>query len=420
MSDLFRLINLSGKVALRTLRHSLLRSLLTMFGIVIGIAMVILVLSAGGSVKRIILSEVSSFGNNWIHVEVKIPETGKNSSENARGQAQGVMITTLTRGDAEAIGKIPNIKNTYASVTNQAAISYREEKTRTIIFGVTASYPDIDKSVLAEGRFFTDEEDKSAENVVVLGHEVKKNIFGDQDPLGRQVKIDKHSYLVIGVMEELGATGFFNRDTLVYMPLRTVQEKIMGIDHVLWIMAEMHDVGAAEATAEEIRYVMRERHDISDPDKEDFAVMTMDEALALVDTIVKGITWLLIALASISLLVGGVGIMNMMYVSVAERTFEIGLRRAVGASRVFILWQFLIEAVLLTLFGGLGGIIIGTAIASLIAIIAGSLGYDWTFSLSFFSIILSVGFCTAVGIIFGLYPARRAAVISPIEALRQE
>lgn len=413
-------IFLGFTLALASLRNNRSKTLLTVFGITIGITLVVIVLSAGNGLKGIIMGQIAGFGDNWIDVEVKVPETGKNSNENANSQASGVVITTLTEQDMEAIRKVSNIKNAYASITSQATFSYGSEKLRPTIFGVTPSYVEIDKSTVEFGRFFTEEENKSASKVVVLGSEVAKILFPSSDPIGKLIKVDKSNFEVVGVMEELGNSGFMNKDMMAYMPVRTVQKKLLGVDHVQWIIAESKNPALIESTADEIRFIVRERHDITDINKDDFAVTTMDEAVQIVGTIVFGITALLIALSCISLLVGGVGIMNVMYVSVAERTFEIGLRKSAGATTSDILWQFLMEAVVLTLFGGVLGVAFGILFSFLIAVIAQAIGFDWKFQVSIFSLILSTGFSTLVGIIFGLYPAKKAASLDPMVAIRQE
>lgn len=415
------MIRASFHLALNTLKKNKVRTTLTVFGITIGIAMVILVLSAGGAVKGLVLDQLASFGDNWISVDIKIPSTKSAfSSENSNGLAQGVTITTLTAEDGEAIKKLPNIQNMYAAITSQAIVSYKNEKQRPTVFGVSASYPEIDKTGIAMGRFFTDEENESAQQVAVLGHEMWEKLFGNTDPVDKYITVDKKTYRVVGVMAERGAVGFFNIDAILFLPLKTTQKKILGVDHVLNIIAQTKDNSKSESTAEEIRFVLRDRHDISNPDKDDFAVTTMTESLETVNTVITGITWLLIALASISLLVGGVGIMNVMYVSVAERTFEIGLRKAVGANERHILYQFLIEALVLTLAGGVLGIVVGICISYLISVVAGLLNFHWEFSVPIFSLLLATSFSTATGLIFGLYPAKRAASLNPIEAIRQE
>lgn len=411
---------LSLKLALQTFHKTKGRSFLTVFGVMIGIAMVIIVLSAGRGVKSLILDEISSFGDNWINIEVKIPSASKNSQENSGGLAQGVTITTLTTDDMEQIKRLTNINEAYAGVTTQVVISYGAQKERPMVFAVTASYPSIDKTEVQKGRFFTEEEEQGLDQVVVLGSEIAERLFANQDPLEKTVKIDGKGYRVIGVMESIGATGFMNMDEIIYLPLKTVQQKIMAIDHVLWIIAQTKDNSKAASTAQEISWLMREQHDIDDPSKDDFAVTTMNEALAIVETIVRGITGLLVVLATISLLVGGVGIMNVMYVSVAERTFEIGLRKAVGATRGQILRQFLTEATVITLIGGVSGIVVGIVISYLIALGARFAGLAWSFEISLFSIIVSVGFSLLVGLFFGIYPAKQAADLDPIAALRKE
>lgn len=407
-------------LAIQSLQKNKLRVFLTTVGITIGIAMVIIVLSLGYGIKGLILEEISSFGNDWINIEVKIPSVQKNSQENATALARGVTITTLKEHDLDTMLALDNISAGYAGVTGQAVLSYGNETDRPTIFGVSSDYLVVAEATVAEGRFFTKEEDRGVSQVVVLGNDIKNTLFGENDAVGKFVKVDGKNYRVVGVMEELGATGFFNMDALVYIPLHTVQKKIMGIDYVLWIIVKLVDSEKADRTAEEITWIMRENHDITDIAKDDFSVTTQAEAIAIVDVIVSSITWLLIALAAVSLLVGGVGIMNIMYVSVVERTFEIGLRKAVGATYTIILRQFLIEAVVLTGIGGVMGVGVGVSISYVIAVLARLFGYAWGFHISMVSLLLAVGCSTLVGIIFGFYPARKAATVDAMVSLRQE
>lgn len=407
-------------MALQTFQKNKLRASLTVFGILIGIAMVVIVFAASAGIRGMIMSQITSFGNNWIDIEIKIPETGKFSQENARGIGQGVNITTLTTDDAERLKGMKNIEDVYSMIVTQAVLSIREIKKRPVIFGISASYLRIAGHETIEGRFFTEEEDQSASSVIVLGSETKNQLFGNQDAVGNFVKVNGRSYRVVGVVEPIGSAGFIDMDSLAYIPIKTVQTAIMGIRHVTMIMAEVKDASIAEETAEEIRQIIRERHEITDPNKDDFSVTTMQESQAIVGTILNALTWLLVALAAISLAVGGVGIMNVMYVSVVERTFEIGLRKAMGATEKHILYQFLIEAVTMTLIGGLFGIAIGVSVSAIVAFAAQQIGYAWPFEISLFSILLSVGFSTTIGVFFGLYPAKRAAALNPIVALQQE
>jgi putative ABC transport system permease protein len=276
------------------------------------------------------------------------------------------------------------------------------------------------KTKVKTGRFFTLDEDNELARVVVLGSKLSAKLFGNQEPLGQEIKIGKNKFRVVGVMDEAGATFGFDFDQLAYVPVKTLQKIIMGIDYIQTVTTNITDTSKEDQTADDIIYLLRTRHEIDDAQYDDFSVTTMTEARDMINTIFDGITLLLIAIAGISLLVGGVGIMNIMYVSVSERTFEIGLRKAVGAKKAQILWQFLYEAIIITLIGGALGIIVGISFAYFISFAAGLLGYSWQFILPPQSIIIAFGFCGAVGLIFGYYPARHAANMNPIAALRHE
>jgi len=340
------------KIALRAIRANKVRAGLTVLGIVIGIASVITVFSAGEGINNLILKQIETFGTDIIEAEIKIP-TGKKGAkaetQSAIGIAQGIQITTLTLDDMKDINDLPNITQSYAGILSQNQASYGNELRKVTIFGVSASFVEIDKTKIEKGRFFTDSEEKSLSEVIVLGSSIKDKLFGDSDPLGKAVKIHKSKYKVIGVMQERGAVFGADFDNYVYMPLITLQKKIMGVDHVLFTIHKLKDVSLAEETAEEARIILRENHDISDPTKDDFRVVTMIEAMDTLNTIIEAVTLLLLAIVIISLIVGGVGIMNIMYVAVSERTPEIGLRKAVGANYKSIMSQFLIESILITL-----------------------------------------------------------------------
>lgn len=404
-------------VASKSLIKNRLRTILTILGIVIGITAVIVVMSAGEGLKQQVTSQLDAFGSNIIQIETKIPSKSRNSSDNAFTQAQGVQITTLTKEDGQAISKIKNIANHYAALIDQEIINYLDDNKLITIIGTEPSFIEMDKSEIAQGRFFTEEEVNNLSRVVVLGSKIANDLFGNQNPLNQQVKIGKNQFRVIGVLEERGNTFGLDFDNIAYLPLDTLQKLIMGVNHVQWITAQYKNPSLEIQTAEEITELLRNRHQISNPEKDDFSVTTMSEAREIVDTIFNTITLLLIALAGISLLVGGVGIMNIMYVSVSERTFEIGLRKAVGAKKSQILWQFLLEAIIITLLGGIIGIILGFLISWLITLIAQQLNFNWSFILPIQSIIIAFGFCSAVGLIFGYYPAKTAAEMDVIKAL---
>jgi len=407
-------------IALQSLTKNKTRTFLTILGTVIGIAAIIIVMSAGEGLKAQITGQIESFGSNVIQIEPKVPTTGRNSTSNATAQAQGIQINTLKIEDGEAIKKLSNINNFYAALMGQEVASFAEINKYVTIMGVSSAFIEMDQSKVAKGRFFSDSEDNELAKVVVLGSKLAAKLFGNNDPIRQNVKLGKNKFVVIGILQERGGGFGLDFDELIYMPVQTLQKVIMGVDHVLWVTAQTKDKSLEYQTADDITQTLRARHGIEDPKYDDFSVTTMSEARDMVDTIFNAITLLLIALAGISLLVAGVGIMNIMYVSVSERTFEIGLRKAIGAKQKQILWQFLFEAIIITLLGGFFGIITGLIISWLISFIAGQLGFSWDFILPPQAIAIAFGFCGAVGLIFGYWPAKTAAKMDPINALRHE
>jgi len=411
-------------ISLRSMRSNMARTALTVLGMVIGIAMVIVVYSAGEGISNLIVGQVESFGTDIIETEVRVPNQKKGTAGEAQsGQAiaQGVQVTTLKLNDMADINKLPNVRNGYSAVQAQDQISYGNEVRRSFMLGVSASYIEIDKSEVGAGRFFTEEDDKSLAQVVVLGSKVKDKLFGKSEAIGKFVRIRKAKYQVIGVIKARGAAGFMDFDDWMYLPVRTVQKKILGINYVYYMVHQLYDVSRAEETANEVRLLLRQNHQITNPDKDDFRVATMAELLTTLGTITGAITLLLLAIVSISLVVGGVGIMNIMYVVVSERAMEIGLRKAVGARYGDIMKQFLFEAVIITLLGGVVGVAVGVGLSLLVAWIASSaLGSAWQFSIPLKGFIVALGFSFFFGIVFGVYPARKAARLNPIEALISE
>ncbi len=411
------------KTALRQFRRNLSRSLLTGLGIVIGIAAVIIVISAGQGMRGFILAQFNSFGTNILQVETRVPSTGSiESGQSQIAQTTGTVITTLTLDDMMAIRKAPNIRTNYAGLFGQEVILAPNGNKKTAnIMGASATVLEIDTSKVSNGRFYTEEDDSGLNRVVVLGSTIARDLFGDGDPVGQRIKIKQRNFEVIGVMETRGFV-FLDYDSFVYMPVRTLQKQVLGVDYVNFILSQYEDKDKIDGTKADIEALMRERHNIDpqDHDKDDFVVSTSEDIEGVLDTVLGGLTLLLIALAVISLIVGGVGIMNIMFVSVLERTFEIGLRKALGARRKQILRQFLTEAVIITCLGGVSGIIIGVVISLLISFGAASQGFVWPFVVPLYGIVLAVGFSTICGLVFGLYPARRAANLDPIEALRYE
>ncbi|MBI4993318.1 MAG: ABC transporter permease [Candidatus Magasanikbacteria bacterium] len=398
------------------------RTILTVLAISIGIALVVTVFAAGAGLDGVVKSELNTFGAGVIEIEVKVPNVSKTSNENASGMALGNTITTFKNNDVEAMRENKNIKYIYGAMMGQEAIGYGDELKKMFLFGAGFEAPLVDDTEVKQGRFFTKEEEYGLSRVAVLGHGAWQKLFNGAESIGEYITIKGKKYRVIGILAERGSAFFFNLDDMVYLPLRTFQKRIMGVDYVTFAVAKMVDPNRGQQTQLDLTQIMREQHDITtdDFDKDDFAVNTMDEAADMLGNVVQGITFLLVALVCISLVVGGVGIMNIMYVSVAERTFEIGLRKSVGAGRPAILWQFLFEALLITFSGGAAGIIFGAILSYLVAILARSYGLSWIYHVSFFSIFISVGFSVLIGFIFGLYPARKAAALNPIEALHRE
>jgi len=410
----------SLKIAYQSLNRHKVRSALTVLGLTIGIVAIIFVLNLGQGIKNLILKQVEVFGSDYIDIEIKVPSTSKNSTANAAGIAQGISVTTLKMEDADAISKHPNIRDYYAGIFGQEIASFGRENKTAMIWGVSANFFDLFKAQVEYGRPFFPDEDAGQARVVVIGRGLKDDLFGERDAVGEYLKVGDKNFRVVGVMERQSAGMFLDMDSTIFMPLKTLQKQVMGIDHIQFIIAYLKNPQLAAATAADVTDIMREQHNITDSQKDDFAVTTMEEAMSMVDTVTGAISLLLIAIAAISLLVGGVGIMNIMYVSVSERTYEIGLRKAVGATGSNILWQFLWEALLLTFGAGIIGIIIGESLSYVVVIAAQVLGFDWGFNVSLTGLFLGVGFSMATGLIFGIYPARKASRLEPVEALRQE
>lgn len=431
-------------MSFNSMRASKMRTALTILGIVIGITSVIIVYSAGEGIRGLLYKQIETFGTDIIQTEVKVP-TGKRgtsgNSQSAMALAQGVQITTLTVEDMEDVKKAPNIKNGYAAVMGQEQISYQNILKKSLIFGVSSSYLDIDKSKIDYGRFYTEAEDKSKALVVVLGSKMKDILFGDSDAIGKYVKIRKSKFNVVGVLKEKGSVMGLDFDSMVYVPTRTLQKRIMGIDNITYMVHQLYDLNLADEAAEEARLVIRQNHNIdsvllktipgevkvkvlgegdTDTTNDDFRVVTMAESMDILDNVMGAVTLLLLAIVAISLIVGGVGIMNIMYVVVTERTAEIGLRKAVGAKYDDILKQFLIESVFITILGGIVGIILGVFLSYLISFGAKLYGLDWVFSVPLKAYFVSLGFSVFFGIVFGVYPAKKAAILNPIDALRVE
>jgi len=421
------------KTALKMFKSNKVRTALTVLGIMIGIASIIVVFSAGQGIENMLSTQMAMFGPDTIQTEIKIPSSKKGiASENQSGAnlMMGAQITTLKLKDLEDIKKIKNIKDGYGSILSQEPVSRDGEIKRTMVMAVSASFIEIDKTGINSGRFFTNAEDKSLSEVVVLGSKIKEKLFGENNPIGKTIKIRNQNFKIIGIMNSRGAVMTIDFDEFVYIPIRTIQKRILGTDYIDSMIHSVYNISSVNETADEMRFVLRQNQNIAEPKekstgiwdtgKDDFRVMPMTEIMKVWGEITSALTILLLAIVTISLIVGGVGITNVMYVIVTERTPEIGLRKAVGAKEKDIMWQFLVESILITFIGGIIGVIFGILISILISVVANSYGFDWTFSVPLKAFITALIFSIVFGVLFGLYPARRASKMDPIRALKVE
>lgn len=391
-----------------------------MLGIIIGVAAVIMIMSLGAGAQSLILDQVEVLGSDLISIT-----PGKSNKDEPPSSVMGIIITTLTYEDYEVINdqnRLPDLAAVAASVNGNVSLSWRDNSYDAAMEGTTASYFDVYGGEIEFGRFFNKEEEKNLAKVVVLGPTVKEELFGDSDALGQKIKINRQVFEVIGINKKRGKVMFSDFDGQIFVPVRSAQRLILGINHLNFVAAKAAPETEMAAVVEEISALLRDRHDISDSsgESDDFTVREAAEAIDMLRTITDAMKYFLAVMAALSLLVGGIGIMNIMFISVNERVREIGLRKAVGAKNSNIIWQFLIEAAVLTLVGGIIGIAVGALISFLASLVINFLGYSWAFRISFGSIILAVFTSGAIGIIFGYYPARRASRLSPVEALSYE
>ena len=387
-----------------------------MLGIIIGISAVIIIISVGAGAQSLILNQIEKVGSNLIGI---MP--GASDEDSPPASIMGIQVTTLKYEDGLAIlDRVLEVVSLASFVQGIETVSWQNQKKDATFIGTTSNYPQVEDTEVVSGRFFDYQEERNAARVAVLGSKIAEELFSGTDPIGQKIKIKRESFKVIGVFKERGKVAFQDPDNQVFIPLSAAQKVLIGIQHVTLIRAKVLSEENIGFILEQIKQVLRDRHNITNPDEDDFTVRSQTEAIGVLTTITNALAFFLAAIASISLIVGGIGIMNIMYVAVTERTSEIGLRKAVGATKRNVLTQFLVESILITFLGGLLGIIIGSIISGLVAFVANYLGYNWAFVVSPLSIIVGVVVSCAIGIIFGYFPAKRAADLDPIEALRYE
>ncbi len=398
------------KIALKALNNNKLRCFLTMLGIIIGVASVITMLAIGQGSKNSIKAQISEMGSNMIMIH-----PGNMQRGGARQSADDMQ--TLEVADYEALKALPGIAAISPSVNSGGQFVNGNNNYPSTIYGITPDYLEIRKLKVKEGTLFTDQDIKSAAKVCILGKTVVDNLFPNgEDPVGRVVRFGKIPLTVIGVLESKGTNSMGqDQDDMVLAPYTTVMKRVLAVDYLQGIFASAVDEEQTEETIERITEVLRSQHKLKEDAENNFEIRSQQELSEMMNSTSDMMTVLLACIAGISLLVGGIGIMNIMYVSVTERTREIGLRMSIGARGIDILSQFLIEAVIISVTGGIIGIILGILASWLVNVIA-----NWPVYIQLYSVVLSFAVCTVTGIFFGWYPAQKASNLDPIEAIRYE
>lgn len=407
------------------------RSFLTMLGIVIGVAGVIIIISLGAGAQSLVLGQVNKLGSNLLSIQ-----PGKSSTNGPPAQAYGVVITTLVEEDANAIrtiSQVPHAQAVNAFVRGSVSVTWQNKTIDTNFVGTDSSYPDVVNFTMNKGTFMNQSEAEAGANVVVLGSTVSDSLFKGTgvDPIGQVIKVRTASsnsttgslgvpLRIVGVINERGSAFFQDQDDNIFIPLSIGQGQLLGIHHLQAINVKVDNADNVDQTIGDITRVLKQRHHIQTEENIDFTVRNQATAVGILTTITDALSLFLTSMAAVSLIVGGIGILNIMLVTVAERTREIGLRKAVGATNKMILRQFLLESGTLTSLGGLIGIVVGVVMSYLMALLMRFMGFDWDFVISLSSVVLAVGVSLLTGVVFGLYPSYKAAKLDPIEALRYE
>ena len=386
-----------------------MRSILTMLGIIIGVAAVIALVSIGNGVKQDIQNSISSLGSNLLMVMPGAPRTpGVRPSQGS--------MKSLKVSDYQAISKLDGVKAASHYTANSYVSIYQSKNWTTTVSGVSSNFQDVNNWTMSEGRFISSKNVENRERVAVVGQTVVKNLFAGDDPVGKEIRVKNIPFRVIGVLNSKGNGTMGNdQDDVIFIPYTTAMERVEGVDYLRMVYVVASDDNGIDRLQSDIENLLRVRHGIKDTNLDDFNIQNMKSIMETMEQTTGTLTLFLGAVAAISLVVGGIGIMNIMLVSVTERTREIGIRKALGATYFVIVTQFLIEAVVISLMGGLIGIALGIGASKLIGLASGM-----STVISVPTIILSFAFSMAIGLVFGIYPARKAAKLNPIDALHYE
>lgn len=399
------------KIALRALANNKLRGFLTMLGIIIGVASVITMLAIGQGSKRSIQAQISEMGSNMIMIQ-----PGADMRGGVRQSAED-METLKLKDYQDIVNETRYVSAVSPSVNSSGQAIYGSKNAPTTVYGMSADYLEIRRYKLEDGEMFTEQDIQTAAKVCVVGKTVVDNLFPDgTNPVGKVIRFDKLPFRIVGVLESKGYNSMgMDQDDLILAPYTTIQKKVLAITHLQGITCSALDEKYTDQAIDEITEILRRNHKLNDSDDDDFTIRSQQELSTMLTSTTDMMTVLLAAVAGISLLVGGIGIMNIMYVSVTERTREIGLRMSIGAKGIDILAQFLIESILISVTGGLIGVIFGVGAAIVVNMVA-----HFPIYIQPWSVILSFFVCTVTGVFFGWYPAKKAAQLDPIDAIRYE
>lgn len=408
------------KISYKNLTAAKWRSFLTILGIIIGVASVIIIMAIGRSAQVLILDQISGVGSNLIGI---LP--GASDEKGPPASVLGISVTTLTYEDLDALRNgrdVPEVEDGAGYVMGTASVKRSGTTLNSSFTGTTASYINVENADIAKGRFFTKDEETNMSRAAVLGSIIAKDLFNSADPLNKNFKINDQNFIVIGVLGERGSTGFGlgSQDDRIFVPLKTAQKLLLGINHLGYARLKVKNQDLIPSAVANTKLTLRDRHNIDNPADDDFSVRDQASAIDTIRNVTDVLRYFLLVIGTVSLVVGGVGIMNVMLIAVSQRIREVGLRKAVGARTNDVMTQFLVESATISFTGGIIGIILGLIFAYLASIVIQQFGYNWPFLVSGTSIFVATVVSILIGIVFGVYPARKASKISPMEALRYE